>query len=638
MYEPFDVTKHADLADHHHQACAVVEQILKDENLIPSQHLGGGDIQPSKKQKLKSELLTEMETPGKKPDRVQSTMIKEKWKIGAGLTERDQLDVLRLLSENNDRFAYSMEELSRYTGPAMEVHLNSQREIFRPPHKLGEKELAYVEEQCKKLSKLGMIRISDQTKYASATVVVRKKDEKGNYTDFRKCGDYRPLNLETNLERYQLPLIESIFNDMKGAKIFTKLDLRSGYHQMPLRECDRAKTAFWGAKRILWEWCVVPFGLKNAPPYFQKQMDKVLINLPFARCYIDDIVIWSSNMEDHLKHIAAVFARLRKAQLKVHPGKCVFAVDKIDFLGHCVSAEGLSPQQEKVAAVRDLPSPTDISSLRSALGLFSYYRKFVKGFSVIASPLHALLRKGVQWHWDVEQQISFAELKDKLCTAGVLKRPDSSLPYVLATDWSRKGMGAVLSQVNSEGEEHPVAYASRSCNPAEKNYGSSEGECLAVVWATTHFREYLFGTPFTQITDHEPLKWLMQTNKTTGKLARWSLLLQEYDMTVIHKKGTLNTNADGLSRCPKDAPQDGTILPDWNKGDYNISPETVLAFMGDEIPDEEQITHTEIWEDEPVLQLLKTHKYQDDLTPLSKDRVYRRATGFKWLSHNLYKV
>ena len=259
-------------------------------------------------------------------------------------------------------------------------------------------------------------------------------------------------------------------------------------------------------------------------------------------------------------------------------------------------------------------------------------------FGVIASPLHSLLRKGTKWHWEVEQQNSFAELKDKLCAAEELKRPDSTLPYVLATDWSQKGMGAVLSQIDPEGKEHPVSYASRSCNPAEKNYGSCEGECLAVVWATKHFREYLFGTPFTLITDHEPLKWLMQTNKTTGKLARWSLLLQEYDMTVVHKRGALNTNADCLSRFPKDPPLREPILPDWNHGDYNISPPTVFAFMSTTKLDEEQPTQLEIWEDEPVLVFLKTHTYQDDLTPLSKDRVYRRSKGFRWLSHNLYKV
>ena len=276
--------------DPHHQACAIVENLLNHE-VDSTPPLGGGDIQNQKRKKLNSTVLTKEKTPGLKSDRVQPTILRNKLKIGAGISERDQLDVLKLLADQDDCFAYTLEEVGQYTGPAMEIKINSQKDIFRPPHKLGEKELIFVGEQCEKLAKLGFIRRSDQSKYASATVVVRKKDEEGNYTDFRKCGDYRPLNLETTLDRYQLPLIETIFNEMKGAKIFSKLDLRSGYHQMPLRECDRAKTAFWGAHRMLWEWCVVPFGLRNAPPYFQKQMDKVLLNLPFARCYIDDIVI-----------------------------------------------------------------------------------------------------------------------------------------------------------------------------------------------------------------------------------------------------------------------------------------------------------------------------------------------------------
>ena len=181
--------------------------------------------------------------------------------------------------------------------------------------------------------------------YASAIVVVRKKDAEGNYTDFRQCGDYRPLNLETTLDRYPLPGIEDIFNAMGGATIFSKLDLRSGYHQMPLRKEDQAKTAFWGADIILWEWLVVPFGLKNVPPYFQRRMDEVLKDLPFCRCYIDDIIIWSTSLEEHLQHLQVVFDRLRKAGPKVHPGKCVFGADSIDFLGHRISADKLEPQQ-----------------------------------------------------------------------------------------------------------------------------------------------------------------------------------------------------------------------------------------------------------------------------------------------------
>ena len=172
----------------------------------------------------------------------------------------------------------------------------------------------------------------------------------------------------------------------------------------------------------------------------------------------------------------------------------------------------------------------------------------------------------------------------------MLRRPDPELPHILTTDWSQKGMGAVRSQVDRLGKEHPVCYASWTCNPAEKNYGSCEGVCLAVVWATQHFREYLFGSPFTLVTYHEPLKWLMTTNKTTGKLARWSLLLQEYDIGVIHKRVVLNTNADCLSRFPQPTPKEEGTLPDWERGDYNITPSTFLCLMATSVDKDKTIT------------------------------------------------
>ena len=172
---------------------------------------------------------------------------------------------------------------------------------------------------------------------------------------------YRPLNLETTLDRYPLPGIEDIFRQMGGATIFSKLDLRSGSHKMPVRVQDRCKTAFWGAHKILWEWLVVPFGLKNAPPYFQRRMDQIVRDLPFCKCYIDNIVIWSRNMGEHMHHLKQVSARLRTAGLKVHTGKCVFAAESIDFLGHRISTNRLEPQLDKLAAVRDLPAPTDVS-------------------------------------------------------------------------------------------------------------------------------------------------------------------------------------------------------------------------------------------------------------------------------------
>ena len=198
--------------------------------------------------------------------------------------------------------------------------------------------------------------------------------------------------------------------------------------------------------------------------------------LTFARCYIDDIILWSSTLEEHLGHLQEVFRRLRAAGLKVHPGKCLFAVESIDFLGHRITTAGLQPQEEKVKAVRDLPAPTDLSSLRGALGLFSYYRKFVPHFNTIAFPLNKLLRKGKVWEWGGERKEAFLKLKEARCLAGVLRRPDGSKPFYLATDWSQMGMGAVLGQKDERGLDYAVAYASRSCKPGEKNYCNFDGE------------------------------------------------------------------------------------------------------------------------------------------------------------------
>ena len=226
---------------------------------------------------------------------------------------------------------------------------------------------------------------------------------------------------------------------------------------------------------------MVPFGLKNAPPYFQRRMDQVLRDNPFCRCYIDDIVIWSRNVEEHVKRLSMVFQRLQEAGLKVHPGNCVYGADNIDFLGHRISADKLEPQQDKLAVVRDFLAPTDLSGLRAALGLFSYYKKFVQNFSTIAFPLNALMKKDRPWEWGKAQAAAFLELKEQLCSAAILKIPDPYNPFILTTDWSKRGMGAILNQVGENGVEHPVCFASRLCNAAKQNYSSFEGECLAVI-------------------------------------------------------------------------------------------------------------------------------------------------------------
>ena len=230
-------------------------------------------------------------------------------------------------------------------------------------------------------------------------------------------------------------------------------------------------------------------------------------------------------------------------------------------------------------------------------------------------------------------------MREILCSKKILHLPDHKKLYVLTTDLSVKGMGAVLLELDDARVEYPVAYASRSCNAVEQNHSSFDGECLVVVWSTTHFRQYLFGNNFKLVTDHEPLKWIMTTTKLTGKLARWSVLLQEFDFVVEHRAGTENTNADFLSRYPLTGKGEPAIL-DWNKGDYNQPPATYLAFMAyATVP---LATHMggaeEIWEDHEVLQLVKTHGYPPGLSSKARDRIYRRGRNYRWMGSSLFRI
>ena len=294
----------------------------------------------------------------------------------------------------------------------------------------------------------------------------------------------------------------------------------------------------------------MPFGLKNAPAVFQKVMDNVLANFKFCRCYIDDVIIGSNSIEEHCRHLAMILDALKADGLRCHPAKCLFGSTTVPYLGHMVSVDGVSPQQTKVESILKIVVPTDVTSLRSFLGLVNYYRRFIPNFSTVAKPMNRLLQKNQAFEWGDDQQTAFESLQQSLVSYPVLRPPNYDFPFVLQTDWGQPGIGAVLSQLSDTDDEYVVAYASRSNNRAETNYSSYEGECLAAVWAITYFRHYLYGRHFTLSTDHQPLNWLMTSDKLTGKLARWALILQEYDFTIKYRPGTTNLNADSLSRNP----------------------------------------------------------------------------------------
>jgi hypothetical protein len=305
----------------------------------------------------------------------------------------------------------------------------------------------------------------------------------------------------------------------------------------------------------------MPFGLCNAPATFQRIMNKILGTSieKYVMVYLDDVIIYSHTFEEHLKHLEEVLNKIRGANLRLKAEKCYFGANELQFLGHVVGEDGVKPDPEKVEKIRDYPVPRNIRELRGVLGLFSYYRRFIENFSKIAAPLNELLKKEVEYNWTNKQQQAFELLKEKLITAPIVQYPDFEKPFYLYTDASTIGIGSVLAQKSEKGE-HVIAYASRTLTPAEKNYGVSELECLAVVWSIKYFRHYLCGSQFTIITDHAALKWLLNSSSETAnrRLERWKITLSEYDYKVEYRKGTLHQNADALSRIN---PTLNTITP-----------------------------------------------------------------------------
>ena len=339
---------------------------------------------------------------------------------------------------------------------------------------------------------------------------------------------------------------DEVQDTLAGATIFTTLDLQSGYWQIPVNSEDRPKTAFCpGPGMGLFEFCRMPFGLTGAPSSFQRLMNQIFRGLPYVTTYIDDILIHSASLPEHLLHLKEVFDRLRQANLSLRGRKCHIAMSQVPYLGHIFSGVGMSPDKQKVSAVKEWSTPQRTADVRTFLGLASYYRRYIQSFSNIAKPLHELTQKNVKFMWSREHNESFKALKDKLVQAPVLMYPQfkqDAAPFILQTDASSVGLGAVLEQ-----NGHVIAYASRCLKKTEQHYSVIQKECLAVVFALKQFRHYLLGRPFQLLTDHSPLQWL-SSQKMEGLLCRWSLAIQEYDFTIKYRKGSLNGNADALSR------------------------------------------------------------------------------------------
>ena len=416
-----------------------------------------------------------------------------------------------------------------------------------------------VKQHLQEMLRLGAIRKSCSP-WASAIVLVRKKNGK-----LRFCIDLRKLNQRTLKDSYALPRIEQTLESLADSQIYSTLDLTSGYWQVEMAEECKPYTAFTCGPLGFYECETMPFGATNAPATFQRLMEDCLgdLNMNWCIVYLDDVIVYSKTPEEHLERLEAVFQKLSNAGLKLKPSKCSFFKNEITYLGHLITADGIATDPKKIEAVLKWPQPETVSDVRSFLGFVGYYRRFIKGFSSLSRPLYNLTKgsesksKRVAKHtyvsWGEKEQEAFLAMKEACTTVPVLGYPDYSLPFILHTDSSTDGLGAVLYQQqgpNKKDDMRVIAYASRSLSPSEANYAPHKLEFLALKWAITDkFKEYLYGeNKFEVYTDNNPLTYILTSAKLDACGQRWVAALANFNFTLHYKPGSTNTIADALSR------------------------------------------------------------------------------------------
>ena len=397
-----------------------------------------------------------------------------------------------------------------------------------------------------------------ESPWASPVVLVRKKDG-----SLRFCIDLRKLNERTVKDAHPIPRIEESLDCLNGAKWFSSLDLKAGYWQVEMEESCKDMTAFTVGPLGHYRCERMPFGLTNAPATFKKLMEKCLgeYHLDWCLIYLDDVIVFSKTPEEHLERLQKVFKKLQEAGLKLKPSKCEFFKRRIKYLGHIVSDQGIEVDKSKIQDLGDWPIPRTVTDVKSFLGFTNYYRKFIKGYANMAKPINKLIsgenarKKKARVPWPTECHTAFEALKAACMDTPVLAYADYTKPFNLYTDASDKGLGAVLAQVQEDGKERPIAYASRALSQSEGNYDAHKLEFLALKWSITdRFHEYLYGTgePFHVFTDNNPLTYILTSAKLCAMTHRWVCTLAPYNFTLHYRSGKSNVNADALSRIPWD--------------------------------------------------------------------------------------
>ena len=523
------------------------------------------------------------------------------------LSQQQMQIAQELLQRNHTSFSKSDNDLGRCTNITHKINLRDEQPVKQRARRIPPALYDEVRQQLRDMLNSGVIRESSSP-WSSPLVLVRKKDG-----TTRICVDYRRLNSQTIPDAYALPRIEEGLDLLRGAKWFSTIDLKSGYWQLAMAEEDIPKTAF-ATPFGFYEWLSTPFGLTNAGATCQRAVEKALgdYNNRICQSYVDDVVVFSETFEEHVERSDKVLKRLRENGLKINHSKCKFFRNRVKYLGHVVSEHGVETDPDKTQALRDWPIPTNVRETRTFLGFAGYYRRFVPNYSAIARPLYKLtagqpcrnskLKRQLPppFRWTEEAQDAFDELIRHLCNPPVLAYADYSKPFELHTDASTQGLGAALYQLQDDdegGKLRPIAYASRSLSPSERNYPAHKLEFLALKWAMTEkFHDYCYGNKTVVLTDNNPLTYVATTAKLDATGHRWWAALSNYNMSIHYRPGRNNADADALSRQPRLRPAALNEQKDRFNTTIELCPAEIHAIgqnhTSDETPWVEAIAHT----------------------------------------------
>lgn len=463
------------------------------------------------------------------------------------LNKEERSVIEKLIVKYNDLFFLDSDHLTVTNLFQQNIPLRSDAvPSYVKPYRVPHAQKKEIKEQTDKMLQDGIIEPSISEWSSPLLLVPKKKDVFGNKR-WRLVVDFRLVNKTIVDDRFQLPNITEILDSLAGAVYFTHLDLAQGYYQLELEKESRKITAFttpegqFQLKRL-------PMGLKISPSAFSRMMTIAMSGLNYQRCfvYLDDLIVFGKNLGDHNKNLQLVLNRLREVNLKLNVDKCQFLKKSIVYLGHTISERGVEPDPDKIEAILRYPVPTNVEETKRFVAMVNYYRNHIKEFAHISLPLNKLSRKDVPFEWSIDCEEAFKKLKAAITSHGVLDFPDFSEENIfqLTTDASGYAMGCVLAN----GNNRPIAFASRALNKAELGYSTIEKELLAIVWGVQHFKPYVMGRKFIVNTDHRPLVHLFSMVNPYSRLLKFRLILEEYDFEVLYVKGKDNVVADALSR------------------------------------------------------------------------------------------